>query len=33
MTSDYVTDYILGALVAIGLFGYLLYVLVRPEKF
>ncbi len=26
-------DYILGAGVAVFLFGYLLYVLIRPERF
>ena len=26
-------DYVLGALMAAFLFGYLLYVLIRPEKF
>ncbi len=26
-------DYILGACVASGLFCYLIYVLIRPEKF
>jgi K+-transporting ATPase KdpF subunit len=33
MTPDYITDYVLGGLVAAGLFFYLLYVLIRPEKF
>ena len=26
-------DYILGAIVTVGLFVYLVYALVRPEKF
>jgi K+-transporting ATPase KdpF subunit len=26
-------DYVLGAIVTIGLFVYLVYALVRPEKF
>jgi K+-transporting ATPase KdpF subunit len=26
-------DYILGAIVTIGLFVYLVYALIRPEKF
>jgi K+-transporting ATPase KdpF subunit len=26
-------EFILGAAVAVGLFGYLIYVLVRPERF
>jgi K+-transporting ATPase KdpF subunit len=26
-------DYVLGAIVAIGLFVYLVYALIRPEKF
>jgi K+-transporting ATPase KdpF subunit len=26
-------DYALGAIVAIGLLGYLLYALIKPEKF
>jgi K+-transporting ATPase KdpF subunit len=26
-------DYVLGAIVTIGLFGYLVYALIRPEKF
>lgn len=26
-------DYVLGAAVALGLFAYLVYALVRPEKF
>ena len=25
--------YLLGALLALGLFGYLLYALIKPEKF
>lgn len=26
-------DYVLGAIVTIGLLGYLVYALIRPEKF
>jgi K+-transporting ATPase KdpF subunit len=26
-------DYVLGAIVTIGLLGYLVYALVRPERF
>jgi K+-transporting ATPase KdpF subunit len=26
-------DYILGAIVAVGLLGYLIFALLRPEKF
>ncbi len=26
-------DYVLGGLVAVGLFAYLVYALVKPEKF
>ncbi len=26
-------DYILGAVVTIGLLGYLIYALIRPERF
>ena len=26
-------DYVLGAVVAIGLLGYLVYALIRPERF
>ncbi len=26
-------DYILGAIVTIGLLGYLVYALIRPERF
>jgi K+-transporting ATPase KdpF subunit len=26
-------DYMLGAIVAVGLLGYLVYALIRPEKF
>ncbi len=33
MMTDYVTDYVLGAIMAVGLFVYLVYVLLRPEKF
>ena len=31
--NDFGTDYVLGAVMAAGLFVYLLYVLLRPEKF
>ncbi len=26
-------DYVLGAIVTIGLLGYLIYALIRPERF
>jgi K+-transporting ATPase KdpF subunit len=26
-------DYVLGAIVTLGLFGYLVYALIRPERF
>ncbi len=26
-------DYVLGALVTLGILGYLVYALIRPEKF
>jgi K+-transporting ATPase KdpF subunit len=26
-------DYVLGAAVTLGLFGYLVYALIRPERF
>lgn len=26
-------DYILGAIVTVGIFGYLVYALIRPERF
>jgi K+-transporting ATPase KdpF subunit len=28
-----ILDYVLGGIVTVGLFGYLVYALVRPEKF
>jgi len=27
------TDYIIGAVIALFIFGYLLYTLIKPEKF
>jgi K+-transporting ATPase KdpF subunit len=26
-------DYVMGAIVTVGLLGYLIYALIRPEKF
>ena len=31
--NDFSGDYVLGAIMAAGLFVYLIYVLLRPEKF
>jgi K+-transporting ATPase KdpF subunit len=28
-----VLDYVLGALVTLGIFGYLVFALIRPERF
>lgn len=28
-----IVDYVLGGLVVVGLLGYLLYALIRPERF